>query len=116
MSVNLRLTRLLSSLPKTHGHFLGCGSTKNGDTLSIFGDLDTRELVEINLDTLLHLSQSGDCSMSTVLCQEGQVLLVGKFDLSQGVSLSEVQSLWVTETRGVVCIRSTKCFQRPRGK
>lgn len=54
--VGARLTRLLSSIPERVSHQLRLGSTSNGDGLAILGDINTAELVQVDLDTAGHLS------------------------------------------------------------
>lgn len=79
-------TSLLSSIPEAVSHQLRLGSTSNGNRLAILGDIDTAELVQVNLNTTGHLAQGGDGSVSAIVSQEGQFLLVGKFHLYKHVS------------------------------
>lgn len=77
-----RRTSLLASGPEGISDLLGGGATTDLDGLSVLGDSNTVELVQVDLDTMIHTSQSGDGSMGSVVGEEGELLLVGIFDLA----------------------------------
>lgn len=74
-------TGLLSCVPKLVNDSLRHRSAANGCGLSISRDGDGVELSHVNLDSLGHFAQRGEGSMSASGGQEGQVPLVGEFDL-----------------------------------
>lgn len=78
-----RHTSLLASAPEGIGDLLGWGTTSDLDGLSVLSDGNTVELVQVDLDAMVHTSQSGDGSMGSVVGEEGQLLLVGIFDLKE---------------------------------
>lgn len=83
--VGTRLTRLLSSFPERVSHQLRLGSTGNGDSLAIRGDIDTAELVHVDLDTTGHFPWGGDRSVGAIISQGRQFLLVGEFHLCSDI-------------------------------
>lgn len=74
-------TGLLVGGPKSVCDLLGHGSTANGNSLAVCSDFDCVQLVEVNLDAMVHSAQSRDGSVSCVVGKERQVLGVGILDL-----------------------------------
>lgn len=87
-----RRTSLLASGPEGIGDLLGGGTTTDLDGLAVLSDGDTVELVQVDLDAMVHTSQSGDGSMSSVVSEEGELLLVGVFDLTELLQVHAVPS------------------------
>lgn len=75
------LTSLLSSGPEIASDFVGDGSTADLDGLSILGNLNAAQLVHVDLNTMVHLSQRGNGSVSSVESKKRQFLVIGIFDL-----------------------------------
>ena len=78
---NKKRTGLLVGGPKSVCDLLGHGAAANGNSLAVRSDLDSVQLVEIDLNAMVHSAQSGDGSVSCVVGEERQVLGVGELDL-----------------------------------
>ena len=59
--------------PKSVCDLLGHGSAANGNSLAVCSDFDGVQLVEIDLNAMVHSAQGGDGSMSCVEGKERQV-------------------------------------------
>ena len=76
-------TGLLVGSPKCVGDFFGPCTATNCNRLAVRSDFDLVQLAEINLNTMVHATQSGDGSMSSVVGEERKALGVGIFDLEK---------------------------------
>lgn len=94
------LTSLFARSPQFVSDSLGLGSTPDLGRLSIFGDLHAAQLVDRDLDAGIHFAQSGDRAMAAVVGEEGNVVLVGVFDLRARLSESwPVHQSWTVAYR-----------------
>jgi hypothetical protein len=74
--------RLLSRRPKLVGDGFGDGAAANLGCFPVLGDFHAAQLVEVDLDAMVHLAKGGNGAMHAIVRQEGQVFLVGVFHLS----------------------------------
>lgn len=74
---------MLVGSPKCVGDFFGPCTATNCNRFAVSSDFDLVQLAEINLNTMVHATQSGDGSMSSVVGEERKALGVGIFDLEK---------------------------------
>lgn len=74
-------TSLLVGCPKSVRDLLRLRAATNSSSLAICSDFDCVQLVQVDLDTMVHSSESCDGAMSCVEGEERQTLLIGVLDL-----------------------------------
>ena len=67
--------------PKSVCDLLGHGAAANDNSLAVCSDFDSVQLVEIDLNAMVHSAQSGDGSVSCVVGEKRQVFGIGVLDL-----------------------------------
>ena len=77
---------LLSSCLESLGEIVRVDTTTNGHSLSVLRNLQGVELNQVDSNAVVHLSQRGETAMMPIVSKNGNVILVGEFDLERAVS------------------------------